>query len=58
MPVRDTQPDTRQGSESSGNSWISQDTVRNPGQSRDEVSASSGGRNVDPFPGSLSGNPK
>ncbi|CAG8030780.1 unnamed protein product [Penicillium salamii] len=58
MPVRDTQPDTRQGSESSGNSWISQDTVRNPGQSRDEVSASSGGRNVDPFPGSLSVNPK
>ncbi|KAJ5329816.1 Ras-association [Penicillium brevicompactum] len=53
MPVRDSQPDNRQGSESSGNSWISQDTVRNPGQSRDESNALSGGRSIAPFPGSL-----
>ncbi|CAG7926594.1 unnamed protein product [Penicillium olsonii] len=58
MPVRDNQPDNRQGSESSGNSWISQDTVRNPGQSRDGSNPSPGGHNVEPFPGSLNMNPK
>lgn len=48
MPVRDRkQPDNRQGSASSGNSWLSQDTVRNAeGQSLDQDQASSGGQNA------------
>lgn len=60
MPVRDNnQPDNRQGSGSSGNSWMSQDTVRNSeGQLRDQPKASSGGGNADSFPGSLNVNPK
>ncbi|KAJ5452763.1 Ras-association [Penicillium cf. griseofulvum] len=65
MPARDrNQPDNRQGSESSGNSWMSQDTVRNSeSQSLNQDEASTGGYNADTFPGSLkmdskSDNPK
>lgn len=55
MPARDrNQPDDRQGSESSGNSWMSQDTVRNSANlSRDPDEASTGGQNADSFPGSF-----
>lgn len=55
MPARDRNlTDNRQGSESSGNSWKSQDTVRNSeSQSRDHDEAFSGGHNADPFPSSL-----
>ncbi|KAJ5959710.1 Ras-association [Penicillium vulpinum] len=55
MPARDrNQPDDRQGSESSGKSWMSQGTVRNSeGQSRDQDEASARGYNAEPFLGSL-----
>jgi adenylate cyclase len=55
MPVRERpHSENRQGSGSSGNSWISQETVRNPeNQSRDPSKSSANSRNADPFPGSL-----
>ncbi|KAJ5584327.1 Adenylate cyclase [Penicillium hispanicum] len=55
MPVREhQQPDGRQGSGSSGNSWVSQDTVRNnEGSRRDPKRPSPNSRNVDAFPGTL-----
>ncbi|KAJ5773372.1 Ras-association [Penicillium paradoxum] len=51
MPVRDRkQPDNRQGSASSGNSWLSQDTVRNAErQSLDQDKASVRGPSADSF---------
>lgn len=55
MPARDrNQPDNRQGSESSGKSWMSQDTVRNSeSQPGDQDEAFAGGHNADQFPSSL-----
>ncbi|OGE50127.1 hypothetical protein PENARI_c018G05980 [Penicillium arizonense] len=55
MPVRERpHSENRQGSGSSGNSWISQETVRHPeNQPGDPSKPSAGNRNADPFPGSL-----
>jgi adenylate cyclase len=55
MPVRErSHPENRQGSESSGNSWISQETVRHPeNQPRDPNKSSASHRNAECFPGSL-----
>ncbi|CDM34495.1 unnamed protein product [Penicillium roqueforti FM164] len=60
MPARDpNQPDNRQGSDSSANSWRSQDTVRHSeSYSRDGDEAFTGGHNADTFPSSLNMDPK
>lgn len=54
MPVREHEQPDRQGSASSGNSRISQATVRNSDGTRQEQSnITSDGRNADAFPGTL-----
>jgi adenylate cyclase len=52
MPVQEHEQPDRQGSASSGNSWISQATVRNSDGTRQDNTASDG-RNAEPFPGTL-----
>ncbi|KAJ5550519.1 hypothetical protein N7535_001538 [Penicillium sp. DV-2018c] len=54
MSVQDRkQPGNRQGSQGSGHSWISQDTVRNSeNQPLDRDADTLGGHNADSFPGS------
>ncbi|KAJ6015173.1 Adenylate cyclase [Penicillium herquei] len=54
MPVREHDQADRQGSASSGTSWVSQETVRDrEGSRRNLTKSSSEGRDADSFPGTL-----